>query len=131
MRLHFASGAARLNATVMREVLIGVVAASALSHWAFAGEFRRCEPMPKVVESVAPEYPAKLHHFRGGHLVVEFTLQVDGSVADPEITESSIASSHQEALYESVKVALLKWRFESPSQACRGRVPFEFRLEDV
>jgi len=117
--------------TFMREILLAIVLGGAFPRSALADEIFPCEPMPKVVESVAPEYPAHTQHFRGGRVVMEFSLRTDGTVADPVVFESDIEPWHAEALFGNVKAALLKWHFQKPSQVCRARTTFTFKVEDA
>jgi TonB family protein len=115
----------------MRESMLGIVMVSAsISLGAAEPSIGRCNPMPKVIEAAIPEYPVGMHHFKGGQIVVEFTLHTGGTVEDPEIVESDIEHRDAEELYTLTRAAALKWRFESPSRTCRGRMPITFRFQE-
>ncbi|MCU0936365.1 MAG: energy transducer TonB [Gammaproteobacteria bacterium] len=57
---------------------------------------------------VAPAYPlAARTHRTEGRVLVEFTIQADGSVADPTVVEASPAGVFDRAVLQAIR----QWRF--------------------
>jgi protein TonB len=76
---------------------------------------------PRPLELVPPEYPdAARREGRDGHVVVAFTVDADGRVAEVEVQESSDAEFESAAL-EAVR----RWRFKP---AMRDGEPVAVRL---
>lgn len=90
----------------------------------------RCDPMPRAVTYVQPDFPNGMHHPSGGSLVVEFVIDKSGAVRDPVVVESNIQHRRADLLYSSVYEAMSHWRYGSRSKSCRGRMSMEFRLVD-
>ena len=99
-------------------VLLGIAGASA------AADLPRCENL-KVAEALSPpEYPPS-GHTPEGKVLVEFTVDTQGRVSDPQIVESSNERLSAASLKEAVR-----WRFVPPKQPCRHRVPITYRIKD-
>jgi len=114
----------------MREIALIVLIASSPSEIAAAGNLSQCGRALKIIESVAPELSPKMHNFRGGRVVIEFTLGADGSISDVTIVESDIEKRHSEILHNNIKLTLSKWRFERQAVACKARIPMNFELTE-
>lgn len=63
----------------------------------------------KLVKRVMPEYPDKaLRYNREGHVVVEYSINTDGSVTSPKVIEAVPEALFDEAALAAVK----KWKYQ-------------------
>jgi hypothetical protein len=104
-----------------RFIALALVCAAASAADSANLEVADCSPMPRLVHWAAPQYPAEIHHFRGGKVVVEFVIEETGLIRDPIIVESSIEHRQAGLIYEATRAAAGSWRFERPRAVCRGR----------
>ena len=76
----------------------------------------------ELVESVEPEFPARLVRTLGrGSVVVQFDVLPDGSVVRPEV----VRSSHK-GLDAAAQAAVAAWRFKPISETAPGLVELKF-----
>lgn len=67
----------------------------------------------KLLSKVDPDMPRQLPaHIRSGSVLVRFTVQPDGSVASPEVVQTT-----NQRMSASALEAVLQWRFAPVSQA--------------
>jgi protein TonB len=86
---------------------------------------------PRVLRKVHPKYPATARRAeKEGLVTLEFTVEVDGKVADIKVVRSMIGFGFDEAAIEAVK----KWHFTPAKKGgeavpIRVRLPIRFTLE--
>lgn len=97
--------------------VLGIAGASA------AADLPRCENV-KVAHIPDPEPPAA-EHMPVGKVLVEFTIDAQGRVRDPQIMESPDKRLSVEVLRE-----IVRWRFVPPQRPCRSQVPITFQIKD-
>jgi protein TonB len=89
----------------------------------------RPAPLETVLPDVhvKPRYPRRaLARGLEGHVVVAFTIQLDGTTTDLEIVESQPAKVFDRSALEAVE----RWRFAPQSQPRREELPIVFELEE-
>jgi TonB family protein len=82
-----------------------------------------CDPRPKplAVDLLPDDRESVLPH--QGDVVVEFTVEVTGTVTDP-----TIVSSTDSWFDRNVLDSAPQWRFTRPREACRLQMPVHFQL---
>jgi protein TonB len=68
---------------------------------------------PVAVTKVTPEYPPRLQRMGvRGEVVVQFIVEVDGSVKEAEPVERSVGNGDQAEFEAAAVAALHQWRFQ-------------------
>lgn len=100
------------------------------AHAARGGPMQECSPMPKLVHSEVPDFPARESRTApGGTVTLAFTINEDGTVTDPVVIDSKTVPTNN-WFNETALRSILRWRFSSVRKACRGRQAITFRLTD-
>jgi len=86
---------------------------------------RGCVNAPQIRKQVRPRFPKSARHEAEGRVVLNFTVQVDGTVGRIEVVDSTRPGDDFE---KAVIDALKQWRY-SPASIAGTRVPVVFRLK--
>lgn len=101
------------------------VMAAALAGAAMLGAGAAHAQSIKLVKQVAPDYPRGAER-RGveGKVVVEYTVQADGTVADAQVVEATPPGVFDSAAVKAVE----RWRYEKPGAPTSVRAEIAFNL---
>ena len=82
--------------------------------------------IPRLISAPSPRYPIMAQRRKlEGQVVVQFTIQPDGSVASPRV----VSADPEGVFDEAAIVAASRWRFEAGSRSVASSRVVQFRLD--
>ena len=83
--------------------------------------------IPRLISAPSPRYPIMAQRRKlEGQVVVQFTIQPDGSVASPRV----VSADPEGVFDEAAIVAASRWRFEAGSRSVASSRVVQFRLDE-